>query len=207
MATETESKRAEAPKVPPAPPVPTVGIIADRDLYLDEHQREIVERGDAKARYLLAARGGMIPPDAVQRHGLSAKGGKVVQASAAERAKAAKESGLPLDLGTPNEGQLRAPGEPLILAPRTAIMRGEAAPREIHKPGDEVPVQPRTVAVSNVPPEDDELRVKVAEETRGPEYDASGQKKEAPPARSPAAAKKVPAAKKAGVRRRPKGAK
>src|SRR5688572_7513589 len=103
MATETEKRPASVP-------VPTTGIIADRDMYLDKHGK-LVERGSDKAATLLAARDSMIPPDKVALHALSSKGGKVVQGDPEE---AAKETGIPVDLGTPNEGQLRAPGEPLI---------------------------------------------------------------------------------------------
>jgi hypothetical protein len=162
----TESKPAAAP-VAASAPIPTKGIIADRDMYLAEDERTVVEKGDAKARFLLAARGSMIEPAVVQRYALSAKGGKVQAASPKEAAAKAKEAGLPVDLGRVNEGQIRDPGEPLVLAPRAGVMRPQMAERVIDEPGTEVDLAARrVVAVSNVPPEDDELRAKVAEETR-----------------------------------------
>ena len=147
---------------PPAAPQAQVAIIADRDLYLAADEHTIVEKGDAKARFLLAARGSQIDPPAVQRYGLSAKGGKVSQKSAEE---IEEEGGVPLDLGTPNEGQLRAPGEPLVLVSRTGVMRPEPAPRVVPEPGTEISATPPMVAVSNVPPGDDALRLAVKEET------------------------------------------
>lgn len=205
MATDTKRPADSAP-APASVPVPTTGIIADRDLYLSE-RGEVVERGDGKARFLLAARDSMIPPESVAQYGLSAKGGKVQAASPKERAAKAREAGLPVDLGTPNEGQIRKPGEPLILAPRTGVMRGDAAPREIPQPGEEVDVAARrVVAVSNVPPEDDELRAKVAEETKDDAAREKAQAEEAAPARK-SAAKKAGAAKKASGARKSGGKK
>jgi|SRR5687768_12003821 len=170
---------------PPAIPVPVVAIIADRDLYTGEDGYEILEKNDPKARFLLAARGSMIEPAVVARHGLSASGGKVSQKSAKEVAEA---TGVPVDLGTPNEGQLRKPGEPLILVSRTGVMRPEPAPRVVPEPGTEISAAPKMVAVSNVPPEDDELRLAVKEETTG--EGAEAEEKPAKPAARKAARKR-----------------
>lgn len=178
---EVEIKRPEPPKAP----VAQVAIIADRDLYLSSDERTIVEKGDTKARFLLAARGSQIDPPSVARFGLAIKGGKIVQKSAEELA---EEGHPPRDLGTPNEGQLRAPGEPLIMASRTGVMRPEPAPRVVPEPGTEINPNPPSVAVSNVPPGDDALRAKVAEETKG-----EGVEEEEKPAK--------PAARRAGARR------
>lgn len=160
---DVEIKRPD----PPATPVPVVAIIADRDMYYGEDGHTVYEKGDPKGRFLLAARGSTILPDVVARYGLSASGGKVSQKSAKEMAQEAAEKGLPLDLGTPNEGQLRPPGEPLILVPRTGVMRSEPADRVVPELGTEVSAAPKMVAVSNVPPGDDALRAAVKEETEG----------------------------------------
>lgn len=187
---------AEKDKAAPVPVIGTTGIVADRDMYLSEDEHTIVEKGDEKARFLFAARGSMIDPQAIAARGLSVKGGKIVQAKAGE------EGAPKAPAGAVNEGQLRAAGEPLILAPRTGVLRGEMAPRSIPELGDEIEVSPTgkapVVAVSNVPKEDDEFRAKVAAET-------GKEKPEAEPKPTPAkpAARKAPAAKK--VARRPKG--
>lgn len=147
-------------------------IIADRNLYLTGDETEIVEHGDTRARFLLASAGSQIDPRTVQRFGLKASGGKVKIGKPGEDAEGNPLPGGPA--GTPNEGQTRAPGEPLILVPRTGVMRPEPAPRMVPQPGEEVDisVQP-VIAVSNVPPEDDELRAKVAKETAGGKPSAS----------------------------------
>lgn len=161
------------------------GILADRDMYLAGDEYTVVEKGDAKARYLLAARGSYIDAATIARLSLSAKGGKVAQGEADEGE--GDEEGVSAALlgARVNEGQLRDPGEPLILAPRTGVMRGEMVERVIPKAGEEVEAAPKTIAVSNVPAEDDAFRAKVAKESVA----------DAPAAEKPKAAKKKSARK------------
>lgn len=141
-------------------------IIADRNLYATADENEIVEQGDARGRFLVAAAGSQIDPRTVQRYGLKAADGKVKIGKPGEDADGNPLPGGPA--GTPNEGQLRAPGEPLILTPRTGVMRSEPAPRNVPQPGEEVDISVGpVVAVSNVPAEDDALRAAVAKETAG----------------------------------------
>jgi hypothetical protein len=167
------------------------GIISDRALYLTADEREIVEKGDDRARFLLVGPNGMIDPVTVQRYGLSAKDNKVVIGKPGKDAEGKPLPGA--NLGTPNEGQIREPGEPLILVPRTGVMRPEPAPRDVPEAGKEVDVSPKIIAVSNVPPEDDELRARVAEETGGKEKREAAEKaaaQAAKPAARKATAKK-----------------
>lgn len=187
---------AEKEKASAAPVIGTVGLVADQDLYLAEDEHTVVEKGDPKARFLLAARGSMIDPVTIAARGLSVKGGKVVQAKPGEE-------GAPLGpQGRVNEGQLRAPGEPLILAPRTGVMRGEVAPRTVHVEGDEVDLQAmKTVVVSNVPVEEEEFRAQVAEETDDPEAREREEKEVA----ERAAAAPAPAARKSARKAARKG--
>ena len=187
---------AEKAKAPQAPVVGTVGLVADQDLYLAEDEHTVVEKGDPKARFLLAARGSMIDPVTIAARGLSLKGGKVVQA---------KPDDEDAPLGPPgrvNEGQLRDPGEPLILAPRTGVLRGDVAERTVHVEGDEVDLNAmKTVLVSNVPPEDDEFRAEVAAETEDP--DAA--EREAKEVAERAAQPQAPAVRKAAKKSARKG--
>jgi hypothetical protein len=174
-----------------------VGIIADRALYTDA-SGSLVEEGDPNAAYQLAGPGGFIDPVVARRYGLSLKGERVEQDKDAE--------GVQLPLGEINEGRLRKPGEKLVLAPRTGVLKPEPAPREIHKHGEEVAstvAQPAAikppVVVSNVPPEDDELRKQVAEETVDPALRERAAKEAAE--RAAAAPASAPAARKVAAKK------
>jgi hypothetical protein len=82
---------------------PSGTITTDRRLYLSEDRNTVLEDGDPKAGWLLAAKGHAIPGPEAKRLGLTVENGVVV-IPAADKKGAKKEA-------APDENKLRTPGE------------------------------------------------------------------------------------------------
>lgn len=73
------------------PEPPAKAIVSDRRLYLTRDEQTVVEDGDARAAFLLAATGGSISGDNVVRLSLAVVEGRVVQRGPDEAKQAAPE--------------------------------------------------------------------------------------------------------------------